>query len=167
MKRNSQGRRDYVTEQARRVKAGRLFARGYSQAEVARELSVSRQSASRWFHIWNSGGEEALRGAGRTGRQRKLSGDELCRLAALLLEGACAHDYDTDLWTLKRIAQVIKRRFKVSYHPSHVWKLLGELGWSCQRPERRARERDEDAIRRWLRYRWPRIKKKRDKPNRC
>jgi transposase len=101
-----------------------------------------------------------LRGADRTGRKRKLSGDDLCQLEACLLEGARAHGYDTDLWTLKRIAQLIRRRFKVSYHPGHVWKLLGQLGWSCQRPERRARERNEVAIRRWLRYRWPRIKKK-------
>jgi transposase len=151
---------DYATEQARRLKAGRLFAHGCSQAEVARRLEVSRQSASRWYHAWGRGGQEALRGADRTGRKRKLSGDDLCQLEACLLEGARAHGYDTDLWTLKRIAQLIRRRFKVSYHPGHVWKLLGQLGWSCQRPERRARERNEVAIRRWLRYRWPRIKKK-------
>lgn len=160
MKRNSQGRTDYATEQQRRLQAGGLFAKGCSQAEVARRLTVSRQTASRWHGWWEAGGEKALAGAGRTGRPRKLTGDELCRLEAMLLAGAQAQGCDTDLWTLKRISQVIRREFKVSYHPSHVWKLLGELGWSCQRPEKRARERNEEAIIRWVRYRWPRIKKR-------
>jgi len=161
MKRNAHSRMDYATEQARRIEAGRFFAQGLSQAQVARRLGVSRQSASRWFHLWETNGGEGLRGVGRTGRKRRLSDEDLCRLEALLIEGPQAQGYETNLWTLKRIASVVKRRFGVCYHPGHVWKLLGQLGWSCQRPERRARERDETAIRRWLKYRWPRIKKKR------
>ena len=108
-----------------------------------------------------------MAGAGRTGRKRKLSGDELCRLEAILLAGAPAQGYETDLWTLKRIAQVIWRQFGVTYHAGHVWKVLGQLGWSCQRPQRKARERNEDAIRRWVRYRWPRIKKRPARPGPC
>jgi transposase len=159
MKRDSQRRTDYATEQQRRLQAGGLFAQGCSQAEVARRLEVSRQTTCRWHHAWETGGEESLAGVGHTGRKRKLSGDELCQLAAVLLGGAQAQGYDTELWTLKRIAQVIRREFKASYHPSHVWKILGQLGWSCQRPEKKARERNEEAIGRWVRYRWPRIKK--------
>jgi len=158
---------DYATEQRRRLKAGRLFANGSCQAEVVRRLGVCRQSASRWYQAWHNGGQQGLRGAGRTGRRSKLSGDELCGLEACLLAGASAHGYDTELWTLRRIANLIRRQFGVSYHPGHVWKLLGQLGWSCQRPERRARERDERAIRRWLRYRWPRIKKKPARAEAC
>ena len=161
MKRISLGRMDYATEQARRLKAARLYARGSSQAEVGRRLGVSRQTASRWQQQWQAGGEAALRGAGRTGRPCKLTGDQLCRLEACLLAGPRSYGFETDLWTLKRITRVIRREFRVGYHPCHVWKLLGQLGWSCQRPERRARERNEAAIRRWLRYRWPQIKKKR------
>jgi transposase len=160
MKRNSLGRKDYATEQRRRLKAGRLFAGGLAQATVARRLGVSRQTASRWQQWWRSGGVVALRGAGRTGRKSKLSRDELCRLEACLLAGPRCYGFETDLWTLKRIARVIRRVFRVAYHPCHVWKLLGQLGWSCQRPERRARERNQEAIGRWLRYRWPRIKKR-------
>lgn len=81
------------------------------------------------------------------------------RLEAILLEGASAQGDETDLWTLKRIAQVIQREFGVTYHAGHVWRILRQLGFSCQRPERKARERNEEAIRRWGRYRWPRIKK--------
>ena len=161
MKRNLHRRMDYATEQARRIEAGRLFARGLSQAQIVCRLGVSRQSASRWFHLWKANGSEGLQGVGRTGRKRRLSDADLCRLEALLLEGPEAQGYETNLWTLKRIARVVKRQFGVCYHPGHVWKLLGRLGWSCQRPERRARERNETTIRRWLKYRWPRIKKKR------
>jgi len=167
MKRNSQRRMDYATEQQRRLRAGGLFGKGCSQAAVARRLGVSRQTASRWHRAWQTGGKKALAGVGGTGRKPKLSGDQLCRLEAALLAGARAYGYDTDLWTLKRIARVIRREFKVSYHPSHVWKVLGQLGWSCQRPEKRARERNEKAIARWLRYRWPQIKKRPASPGRC
>ena len=167
MKRTSplRGRRsDYLTEQQRRVSAAKLFRSGSSQADVARELGVSRQAASRWHALWKAGGKTALAGAGRTGRNSRLSGNDLCRLEAILLAGAPARGYETDLWTLKRIAQVIRREFRVAFHAGHVWKILGQLGWSCQRPERRARERNDEAIRRWLRYRWPRIKKRLAKP---
>lgn len=160
MKRNSQRRMDYATEQQRRLRSGELFAKGYSQAEVARRLEVSRQAASRWHRAWQTDGKKALAGAGGTGRKRKLSGDELCCLEAVLLAGPQAQGYETPLWTLKRIARVVRREFRVSYHPSHVWKILGQLGWSCQRPEKRARERNEKAIVRWVRHRWPRIKKR-------
>jgi transposase len=170
MKRNSTERRrrsSYGVEQQRRISAARLFRKGFSQAQVARELGVSRQTTSRWQAAWKAGGKEALTGAGRVGRKAKLSGDQLCQLAAILLEGAPAQGYETNIWTLKRIAQVIRRKFRVNYHASHVWKVLGQLGWSCQRPEQKARERNEEAIRRWLRYRWPKIKKKPENPNPC
>ena len=158
---------DYAKEQARRVEAGRWFARGLSQAQVARRLRVSRQSTSRWFRLWEADGGEGLRGAGRTGRKRRLSDENLCRLETLLVAGPQAQGYETNLWTLKCIARVVERHFGVHYHPGHVWKLLGQLGWSCQRPERRARERNEEAIRRWLKHRWPRIKKKRGTRTPC
>lgn len=151
-----------MSEQRRRLQAEKLFRKGCSQADVARQLEVSRQTASRWHAAWDSGGRGALAGAGRTGRRPKLSGEQLCQLEAILLAGAPAAGYETDLWTLKRIAQVIGRKFRVQYHASHVWKVLRQLGWSCQRPERKARERNEEGIKRWVRYRWPHIKKRPD-----
>jgi transposase len=151
---------DYAKEQSRRVGAARLFTAKLAQAEVARRLGVSRQAVSRWWHAWKAGGVEGLRGVGSTGRPRKLTDDQLCQLSAYLLEGAKSHGYRTEMWTLRRIAAVVRRRFRVTYHPGHVWKLLGALGWSCQRPEHRARERNEPAIRRWLKHRWPVIKKR-------
>jgi transposase len=78
----------------------------------------------------------------------------------LLLKGATAHGFSTDLWTLPRVATVIARTYGVQYHPAHVWKILRGEGWSCQKPERRAKERDELAIQRWRTERWPHIKKR-------
>lgn len=131
MRRNSPPRRsrsDYGTEQQRRLKAETLFRKGCSQADVARQLEVSRQTASRWHAAWESGGREALAGVGRTGRKPQLSGEQLGQLEAILLAGAPAAGFETDLWTLKRIAQVIRRQFRVAYHAAHVWKILGQLG---------------------------------------
>jgi transposase len=84
-------------------------------------------------------------------------------LVGILLAGPQAAGFRNDLWTCPRVAQVIERRFGVRYHPAHVWKLLGKLGWSCQQPEQRAREQNERAIRRWRNRDWRRIKKERRK----
>jgi transposase len=94
------------------------------------------------------------------GRPPKLSASERRRLAALLLRGAQAHGYATDLWTTTRVARVILREFRVRYHRAHVGRLLHALGWSVQKPERRALERNEERIEHWKRNTWPRIKKK-------
>jgi len=93
------------------------------------------------------------------GRVARLSHKQRRQLVRLLLKGPTAHGYHTDLWTLARIAQVIYKRFGVRYAPSHVWRILTALGWSCQKPERRARERNEEAIARWRKKDWLRIKK--------
>jgi transposase len=81
-------------------------------------------------------------------------------LTRLLLKGAGACGFSTDLWTQRRVAQVIQREFGVRYHPHHLWRVLIGLGWSCQKPETRARERNEPAIAHWKRYHWPHIKKR-------
>ena len=78
----------------------------------------------------------------------------------MLQRGPSAAGYSTELWTLKRMAEVIEKKFGVRYHPGHVWWLLEHLGWSCQKPERRARESDEEAIEQWRRERWAHIKKR-------
>jgi transposase len=93
------------------------------------------------------------------GRPRKLPAKHQQRLWKILLSGAVACGFPNEIWTLKRIAQVIRREFGVEYHHSHVWKVLRAAGWSCQVPERRAIQRDEEAIAHWKRYRMPHIKK--------
>jgi transposase len=160
MVRSSPARRDFEGMERRRKRAARMFDRGVSQAEVARRLEVSRQSVSRWYADWQSGGTKALKGAGRAGRMPRLSDAQLRQVDRALRQGPRAHGFATDLWTLDRVAAVIEAETGVRYHPGHVWKLLRDkLGWSRQRPARRAVERDDEAIARWVAVDWPRIKR--------
>jgi transposase len=146
--------------EARRLQAAELFAQGRTQAEVARTLGVSRQSAHVWHTRFIQGGVDALRSRGPTGPDPKLSAAQLAKVEQALLQGARANGFDTDLWTLERIAVVITQLTGVRYHPGHVWSILRRrLGWTLQRPERRASERDEQAILHWVQHEWPRIKK--------
>ncbi len=146
--------------EARRLRAGELFAQGHTQAEVAHQLGVSRQSAHVWHARFQQGGVDALRSRGPTGPDPKLSAAQLAKVEQALLQGARANGFDTDLWTLERVAVVITQLTGIRYHPGHVWVILRHrLGWTLQRPERRASERDEEAITRWVAQEWPRIKK--------
>jgi transposase len=137
------------------VRARRLPSRGRHR------LDTSRQNAHRWYRRWQQGGRDALRAAGRAGRKPKLDPRQRRKLERALLQGAQAHGFDTDLWTLQRIAVVTERLTGVRHHPSHVWRILRAMGWSVQRPARRASERDEEAIARWVAHDWPRIRQKR------
>jgi transposase len=144
----------------RRLRAADLFADGVSQAEIARQLGVCHQSVSDWHGAWKEGGKEALRGAGRAGRRPKLTAEQLAEVETALEQGPKANGYATELWTLARVAEVIERVTGVRFHRGHVWRILREqLGWTRQRPARRAVERDDEAIDRGVRQRWPRVKK--------
>jgi transposase len=145
--------------EARRLRAAELFAAGLRQAEVARQLEVSAQAVSTWHARWQIGGTEALRSRGPSGPMPRLSDAQLATIEQALLEGATANGFTGELWTLDRIGLVIQRLTGVQHHPAHVWALLHHrLGWSVQRPRRRAAERDQDAIGRWVKERWPAIK---------
>ena len=141
------------------MRAAAMFERGKTQAEVVRALGVSRPSVSRWYQAWRKGGARGLTGAGRAGRRPRLSEAERRSLDRALLKGPLAHGFPTDLWTLKRIAIVIERITGVRYHVGHVWKILRSMDWTLQRPARRP-ERDEEAIARWVKTRWPQVKKR-------
>jgi transposase len=126
---------------------------------VVRQLEVSRQSVSRWHADWQAGGTAALRGAGRAGRLPQLDAADLRRVERRLRKGPLKSGYATDMWTLARVAEVIEAETGVAYHPGHVWRLLHQMGWSRQRPARRAVERDDEAIANWVKHDWPRVKK--------
>ena len=142
------------------MKAAKLFSRGLHQAEVARRLGVSRQAAKNWFDQWKRRGCGGLKAAGRAGRKPKLLPKQLQRVEKSLLRGPRANGLDSELWSLPRIAVVIERITGVRYHPGHVWKVMRALRWSAQKPQTRARERDEAAIYHWKTRTWPVIKKK-------
>lgn len=144
----------------RRLKAGERFREGRTQAWVARYFSVSTATTNAWHKAWKQDKKGGLLSKGRSGRPPKLTKKQLERVEAALLKGPKAHGYATDLWTLERIAKLTKKLTKVSYHKGHVWKILGDLGWTSQKPETRARERNEKKITRWVRREFPRIQKK-------
>lgn len=144
----------------RRRRAVQLLKEGKSPSEVACAVKSSTSSVKRWRDAYRASGWEGLRPRSIPGRPSKLSLSQKEELLQVLTRGPAAAGYKTELWTLKRVAETIERRFGVHYSPCHVWTVLVKLGWSCQRPERRARERDEQAIERWRRQEWPRIKKR-------
>ena len=146
---------DYAGLEARRLQAARLFEQGLSQAAVSRKLGVKPASVCRWYRDWKSGGRQALRRKGAAGRKARMSAAQLRQLESALLKGPQAHGYHSELWTLERIGTLIQQRFGVRYYRGHVWKLLRKLGWSPQRPALQAKERDEAAIAKWRKVRWP------------
>ena len=143
----------------RRVRALALLDDGLQPVEVARRVGVERRSVRRWKAAARKHGKAGIRARAAPGRPSKLIPARKRRLEALLLKGPLASGFDTDLWTCPRVAELIKQRFGIDYHVDHVGRLLHELGWSPQKPARRAAERDEREIRRWAREQWPRVKK--------
>ena len=151
--------RDFRALERRRFAAARLFEQGVGPAEVARGLGVHRQSVRRWRQRWEEEGRAGLKRAGRAGRKPQLSDAGLRQIKAGLKRGPEALGYRNGLWTAARVAELIRRECGVQYTTVHAWRILGQLGWSCQRPVGRAKERDEAAIRRWKKQRWPVLKK--------
>jgi transposase len=144
----------------KRVRAGRMLLAGKRCAEVAQAVGVARQTVYTWKGLLNEGGIEALRAVGGRGRPAQLDKRQLAQLRRALLSSPTAHGFGTELWTLKRVQLLIERKFGVSYSEVHVWRLLGMLGFSNQKPERRAKERDAAAIDEFKRKTWPALKKK-------
>ena len=113
-------------------------------------LGVTRQSVSRWFLAFEQGGKKSLKGAGRAGRRPKLNRAQLVRVEAALRQGARAHGFGANFWTLPRVAGMIAKVTGVKYHPGHVWRILRSLDWSRQRSARRARGRNDAAVWQWV-----------------
>ena len=154
-------KRDFDALERRRMEAAKLLKEGLPEAEVARRVGVHRQSVNRWAaQLWESG-RRGLRKAGRAGRKPRLSESDLKRIERGLKRGPEALGYETSLWTSWRVGHRIEQECGVKYHSAHVWRILRQLGWSCQRPTGRALERDEVSIQQWKKECWPEIKKKR------
>lgn|SRR5262245_23037804 len=143
----------------RRQLGAKLLAQGKGVREIARWLDVAPSSVSRWKQALARGGQQALRAKPHPGGSPRLSPQQKVRLLQELAKGPRAAGFATELWTCPRVAAVIARRFGVHYHPAHVWRLLRQWLWRPQKPEHRARERDEAAIVRWRTQIWPQLKK--------
>lgn len=143
----------------RRLRAMALLEEGFQPVEVARRLGVDRRSVRRWRAAHDAEGQEGVAARPASGRPPKLSAKDRARLELDLVKGARAFGFATDLWTCPRVAQLIQRRYDVQYHVDHVCRLLRSMDWTPQKPERRARERDEERILGWIKKTWPRVKK--------
>jgi transposase len=152
-------RRDFQALERRRKQAARLFEKGLPQAAIARELKVSRMSVSRWYRQWRESGRDALKAAPRAGRRPLLDARQLLPVRKALLKAARAHGFSADPWTLPRVATIIERITGVRFHPGHVWKILGAMNWTSQKPEQQAKERNSDQVEYWKTVRWPELKK--------
>ena len=146
----------------RRQRAVQLLEQGETYRAVAQASGASLSSVVRWSQAFRRNGSTGLSSRPTPGRPCRLSLTQKKHLEKLLLRGAQAAGYSTDLWTLRRIGELIKKEFGVSYASSAVWRLLVvDLRWSTQKPERRATQRDEAAIEEWKSKQWPQVKKKR------
>ena len=144
----------------RRVRAGRLLLKGKKPAEVALVVGVGRQTVYTWKGLLDEGGIDALRCAPSRGRPPRLDQAKLESLRQALRQKPTEHSFGTELWTLKRVGVVIQRMHGVKFGQTQIWRLLGAVGFSAQKPERRALERSEDVVRGWKRGAWPALKKK-------
>ena len=144
----------------RRIRAGRMLLAGKRPAEVALAVGVARQTVYTWKALLDEGGIDALRAVPERGRPARLDEAQLSQLRSALLRSPTEHGFGTELWTLKRVRSVIERMHGVRFGQTQVWRILGALGFSPQKPEKQAIERNEDAVRHWKRRTWPQLKKK-------
>jgi len=143
----------------RRMKAMRRFEKEMPQAEIARELGVTKVAVHYWHRAWKENGKEALYKK-KSGPEGQVGEKEKAKIERALLKGPEAAGYATDLWTLARIRKLIKEKTGVAYGQTQVWRLIRTMGYSYQKPMRRAKERDEEAIAYWKRVTWPAIQKR-------
>lgn len=144
----------------KRVRAGRMLRAGKRPAEVAEAVGVARQTVYTWKALLDEGGIQALRSVPERGRPAQLDATQLASVRATLLQSPTQHGFGTELWTLKRVGALIERMHGVRFSQTQVWRILGSLGFSAQKPEKRAIERDEKAVHEWKRRTWPALKKK-------
>ena len=142
-----------------RVKAGKLFQQGMSQAAVARRFKVTSAAVSYWHTAWKTSGMHGLTSLGHTGFASKLTEDKRVMFKRAVLKGPQEYGFETNLWTLSRLATVMQKTTGIRFGHNHTWEIVRSLGFTCQKPQVKAKERDEAAIRAWKAKRLPGLKK--------
>lgn len=137
-----------------------MLLAGKTPAEAAHAVGVARQTAYTWKAVLEEGGIDALRAMPAPGRPPRLDEAQLQALGRSLQQSPTEHGFGTELWTLKRVGALIERQYGVKFGQTQIWRILGGLGFSAQKPERRAIERDDNAVATWKRKTWPGLKKK-------
>ena len=146
--------------EARRLRAWELKQKGWKQKGIAEALGVTPGAVSQWLkRADGGGGREALSSRRGGGPKPRLSEQQLARLPKLFAKGAEHSGFRGDVWTQPRVATLIRRGFAVSYHPSHVGRILKTLEWTRQKPVRRASQRGEAAVERWRTDKWRELEK--------
>ena len=146
-------------KEGRRLRALELKAAGWKQRRIAQALGVTESAVSQWLKKAKAGGAQALLKRKATGMPRRLSKEQRDRIPALLEKGAQSFGFRGQVWTAGRVAQVLKKELGVAYSERHTRRLLREVGYSPQKPERRATQRDEEAISTWRAETWPALKR--------
>ena len=155
----SPSRKKRIALERRRIKAMKWYAKGHTQTEVAKKFNVSDEAASCWVGIYEKSGLAGLKSKGQPGPESELDEEDKRKIRQAILKGPLAQGYDTDVWTLERLGKLIKKTAQVDYYKGHVWKVMVSLGFSCQRPETKAKERNEKKIKTWRLKIFPRLKK--------
>lgn len=149
-----------IWKEKRRFHAVRLESKGWKQKDIAIALDVSKGAVSQWLKAFKKEGKEILQSHNHTGRPPGLADKEKQTIPDILSHGAEAYGFHGDVWTCSRVRKIIEIEFGISYHKSHVARLLKELKWTPQQPIERATQRDEEAIVYWRKYIWSDMKKK-------
>lgn len=139
-------------------KAVRYFKRTWSERRIAEQLGVSGPTVHGWKVAWKEKGVKGLY-AGHYGRVSRLSREDERMLRCNILKGASEYGFSGGFWTLKRLTIGVKRWSGITYEDRSIWHVLHRLGFLCQKPIKRARERDDKAIRTWMTKTWPEVKK--------
>lgn len=142
-----------------RLSAGKLFQKGVPQAEVARQLKATPAAVNYWHKAWKKNGIKGLKSKGHTGFASKLTADKRKTFKQAILKGPQEYGFATNLWTLSRLAAVMKKTAGIKFGHNHTWEIVRSLGFTCQKPRVQAKERDEAVIRAWKEKRLPGLKK--------
>jgi transposase len=147
--------------ETRRRIAVEKFREGWTQAAIADFLDVHPVTVAKWMARHRQNGDAGLAAKPTPGRPRFLTPDQERQVLEWLADKPTAHGFSTDLWTARRVANVIYRRFGVQYHPDYLRAWLRQRGYSPQKPRRRAKQKKQAVVDQWLADDWPRIQKKR------
>lgn len=159
-KKTSSSQNKRAALERRRKQAVKLWKRGgKTQRQIAKQIKVSPEAVSNWVEAYEKEGLKGLKSKGKPGPKSELTNDDKKKIKAAIKKGALKHGYNTDLWTLSRLRKLIKEISGLDYHAGHVWKIMISLGFSCQKPEIKAKERNEKAIKNWKLKTFPKLKK--------
>ncbi len=137
-----------------------IFTHEYSQVAAAKAVGVTVRTVQRWVASYRESGNAGIAASETPGRPRYLNEKDIAKLEKILLKGPLAFGFENELWTTERVADVIESTFGHRFHRGHVWRILQSMNWSPQKPERRAVERDEEQIEKFIKTEWKKIVKK-------